>query len=339
MRFTTGTVLLLGGCSSLSLGQQQQKVADPSPQLSIVGGHFHDAIGGGSISYCDPSTTACAAAPPEQVRWGTPAASQQSGLGFAPTAGTAITYGSNFTIGTLSHFNFPTVAGTAATNVSLDLEVKVDPSIPGPSLFDSVITIPFAIDETPNVEPCAYPSDPGNPCADKISFGTSSFQFTSTSNFTIYSLQIAGFVDPATSATVDGLISQENGTSSAELLAVLNETCVDSDLDGICDEVDNCVNVPNPDQTDTDGDGVGDACDNCPTVPNPDQTDTNGDGKGDACDNPVEAACPCAGDWPNHGQYVSCVAHVTQDLVKSGVFDETTRTTYVTNAAQSNCGK
>ena len=35
----------------------------------------------------------------------------------------------------------------------------------------------------------------------------------------------------------------------------------DSDGDGICDDVDNCVDVPNPNQVDSDGDGMGDECD------------------------------------------------------------------------------
>jgi len=58
---------------------------------------------------------------------------------------------------------------------------------------------------------------------------------------------------------------------------------VDTDGDGILDTTDNCLLVPNADQTDGDRDGVGDACDNCPRTSNPDQRDADGDGIGDAC--------------------------------------------------------
>ncbi|MEZ4458804.1 MAG: thrombospondin type 3 repeat-containing protein [bacterium] len=88
----------------------------------------------------------------------------------------------------------------------------------------------------------------------------------------------------------------------ADGLICYNGLCsVDGDGDGIPDDFDNCVDVPNPDQADTDDDNQGDACepavvddndgdnitdtqDNCPGVPNPSQNDTDGDGMGDDCD-------------------------------------------------------
>jgi hypothetical protein len=73
----------------------------------------------------------------------------------------------------------------------------------------------------------------------------------------------------------------------------------DTDGDGVLDDVDNCLDVANPDQLDTDGEGIGDACtadlydtdgdavpdvtDNCTFVANPDQLSRDGDGVGDAC--------------------------------------------------------
>jgi hypothetical protein len=81
--------------------------------------------------------------------------------------------------------------------------------------------------------------------------------------------------------------------------------CVDTDGDGVCDDVDNCVNTPNPDQADGDTlgcpagspcpDGVGDVCDNCPETYNPDQEDSDGDGTGDACQD-VIPRCDVDGD-------------------------------------------
>ncbi len=85
-------------------------------------------------------------------------------------------------------------------------------------------------------------------------------------------------------------------------------TTNDADGDGILDDVDNCPNVANPNQSDIDGDGIGDACDetnntdtdgdgiidandNCPTVANPAQTDTDGDGVGDACETTTGGGC------------------------------------------------
>ncbi len=94
----------------------------------------------------------------------------------------------------------------------------------------------------------------------------------------------------------------------------------DGDRDGVGDQLDNCPDVANADQTDTDGDGVGDACDNCPDTANADQADADGDGVldcndncpndanadqadanadgiGDACEQPAGQAC-CGGGLP-----------------------------------------
>lgn len=45
------------------------------------------------------------------------------------------------------------------------------------------------------------------------------------------------------------------------------DCCPDGDLDGICDNVDNCPATPNTFQTDTDSDESGDLCDICPADP------------------------------------------------------------------------
>jgi hypothetical protein len=76
---------------------------------------------------------------------------------------------------------------------------------------------------------------------------------------------------------------------------------LDTDGDGIVDDVDNCVSVANASQADADNDGSGDSCDtdldgdgvtnttdNCPTIANPTQVDTDKDGIGDTCDTDLD---------------------------------------------------
>jgi len=79
----------------------------------------------------------------------------------------------------------------------------------------------------------------------------------------------------------------------------------DNDGDGVPNNIDNCVEVPNPDQADDDNDGIGNPCDdtvdddtdgdgipdnidNCDDVANPDQADDDNDGIGNACDDTTD---------------------------------------------------
>ena len=54
---------------------------------------------------------------------------------------------------------------------------------------------------------------------------------------------------------------------------------------------------------------------------------------------PLDAQCPAAGPWLNHGSYVSCVAQASQDMVNAGSMTHDQRQAIMTAAAQSNVGK
>ncbi|MEO8550728.1 MAG: thrombospondin type 3 repeat-containing protein [Kofleriaceae bacterium] len=58
----------------------------------------------------------------------------------------------------------------------------------------------------------------------------------------------------------------------------------DRDHDGVADNVDNCPDLPNPDQDNEDGDAFGDACDGCPPIASDVINDADDDGVDDACD-------------------------------------------------------
>lgn len=87
---------------------------------------------------------------------------------------------------------------------------------------------------------------------------------------------------------------------------------------------------------DTDGDGVLDADDLCPGTPPGDPVDPAGCSLWQYCpsDGPKDG-----GVWKNHGQYVSCVAHVAEAWLEWELITEEEKDAIVSEAAQSDIGK
>jgi len=80
----------------------------------------------------------------------------------------------------------------------------------------------------------------------------------------------------------------------------------DADGDGVPDDEDNCVNVPNQDQADFDLDAVGDVCDNCSEAANPAQDDCDDDYCGNLCDCDYNQDGMCGfGDWGDFRAFFS----------------------------------
>jgi hypothetical protein len=89
-------------------------------------------------------------------------------------------------------------------------------------------------------------------------------------------------------------------------------------------------------ETDEDNDGVPDSLDQCPDTPPGAIVDAQG------CS--IDQLVPCSGprtggQWKNHGQYVSSIAHVTKQFVEEGLITEGQRSAIVSAAAHSDCGR
>ena len=103
-----------------------------------------------------------------------------------------------------------------------------------------------------------------------------------------------------------------------------------------------CQNDGDPGQDDDDDGGASDDCDTddddhplhaddqCPTAVPERPVDQGG------CS--IADLCPCEDNWRNHGAYVRCVAHASNDFRDAGLITEREKGEIVSAAARSDCG-
>ncbi len=82
---------------------------------------------------------------------------------------------------------------------------------------------------------------------------------------------------------------------------------------------------------DEDNDGVLDTNDLCPGTAEGQTINSDG------CS--VNQICSPEMNWKNHGQYVSCVTHLSKEFLLQGLIAQDDRKTLITEAAQSDIGK
>jgi hypothetical protein len=85
---------------------------------------------------------------------------------------------------------------------------------------------------------------------------------------------------------------------------------------------------------DMDDDGVVDAVDQCPGTPAGSVVDAHGCSIAQYC--PCEATPPAT--WPNHGQYVSCVARISDSFLMQNLITLIEKGEITSTAARSACG-
>ncbi len=160
-----------------------------------------------------------------EIRWGSPAGAQKSGLRFTNSGTQSFDTGENFYLGMLTHMNWPTYSGTAADGARLEITLNFDkPDIP-----NVVLDYDFEIDETLNsAGSCPIFQQSLTPCDDNVTFPNSYGNTVFTIGDIQYTLVIDGFVDSYPIGTpVDEFITEEQKDNSAFLVGYLSSVLVE----------------------------------------------------------------------------------------------------------------
>ena len=152
------------------------------------------------------------------VRWGG-GLNDGSGYDFNPVDDPLppIVLGSPFLLATFTHHNRPIAAGSAIASIQYAFSLDTN-GIPA-GLSD---TFNFAHNETPNSLPCVAPST--TPCADIVTISSVSLNQVITEGGDTYFFNLLGFSTNGGATISSQFISQEGGSNSAGLYAVVTLT-------------------------------------------------------------------------------------------------------------------
>ena len=151
--------------------------------------------------------------PTSSISWGTTSGTPQSGYDFTTSLPPPfdlpgpIPY---FSLGTFTHRNFA-VGDPSLTSVELDVElmIEVDGIPTGPLYF----TYTLNHEETPNnLNPCPYPTPPGEGCTDRVTIVASPLPATFVVDGVEYTLSMNFLVD---GNPVSEYITREGGTTNS----------------------------------------------------------------------------------------------------------------------------
>jgi hypothetical protein len=179
--------------------------------ISTISAQWNDPTGPGvyTVTYNSDKS---------EIRYGiVDPGTQKSGLRFDESA-TPLTLAVNqvFEIGTLTHYNNPTYAGTEIDSVDLALVMNFS----DPVGLNANYEFDFGINNTPNIY---YPTtNPKN--NDIISFANTFAPTTVNIGGTLYTLQILGFGSSPTSNFITQLSSVETQTNSTNLWGKVTAT-------------------------------------------------------------------------------------------------------------------
>lgn len=210
----TDAIKVVTSSPSLTPPTLTENPSDPISLTSVSG--VWTSISGGS-GYQGIGTN--------EIRWGTPAGTQKSGLKFTNSGNQSFDTGETFYLGMLTHMNWPVQRGTAAKGATLQITLNFD----RPDIDDVVLDYDFDIEETPNEEGnCKVYQRTLTPCDDKVTFPNK----YGTKVFTIgdiqYTLVIDGFVDAYPGGNpVDAFITEERKDNSAFLVGHLSSVLVE----------------------------------------------------------------------------------------------------------------